>query len=188
MRNEVLDTVTRELNAVGIMPRIEHGGKHLKVQWGQRTYTAPKTSSDHRACLNARAEVRRMLKEDGMLDQTEPKPDGTAQLLKRIDHLQKTVDALTDLILELGAKLEPKRQPSVIKLKPVAPKSEQQKYDQQLLDLIPFDDWIPAQRMYMATTVPQPYNTIARLRRRGLVEQRGNTHTSAYRRKQPLDE
>lgn len=66
-----LDAILDELNAVGIKPTVEHGGKHFKIQWQHhghmRTQTAAVTPSDWRGVHNARADVRRTLRTDGIL-------------------------------------------------------------------------------------------------------------------------
>jgi hypothetical protein len=81
MRNSCLDIALRELESAGIRD-IEQvrGGKHLQLRWqinghGLRVYTLPATPSDWRSPLNTRAEIRRMLREDGVLHAPErPKP------------------------------------------------------------------------------------------------------------------
>jgi hypothetical protein len=70
MQNELLETVQRELEKYGIKSRIEMGGKHPKITWvakgENRVYVTSGTTSDVRARLNARAHVRRMIREDGL--------------------------------------------------------------------------------------------------------------------------
>jgi hypothetical protein len=185
MKNEIIEAIVGELGAVGITPDIIHGGKHLKVRWLDRTYTAPKTPSDHRAGLNARAAVRRMIQEDGLtaINKKATPDDGNRDLIKRIERLQHTVDALSELMLELGAKLTPKATEEIKSPKIISSsRSVKLAEEQQLLTLIPEQDWIPASRLYLATTVPKPYLVIARLKRRGLVERRGSTQASFWRR------
>lgn len=73
MRNEVTDAVMRELEAHGLHGSIEHRGKHQAVVWEQdgkrRSYICPLTPSDVRAWINARGDVRRMLREAPEADQ-----------------------------------------------------------------------------------------------------------------------
>jgi Rha family phage regulatory protein len=69
--NECLDTAVAELNAVGIEPTVEHGGKHILVKWVHnghaRLHTVPKTPSDWRTPLNNRSDLRAILREDGLI-------------------------------------------------------------------------------------------------------------------------
>jgi hypothetical protein len=65
-KNRSLDAVTYELRAAGISYQIEQG-KHLKIKWSMNgrneTYVVPRSSGDHRGHKNARAEIRRKLRE-----------------------------------------------------------------------------------------------------------------------------
>jgi hypothetical protein len=78
-RNPCLDAALCELEAAGIRD-VErgYGGKHLQLRWRvnggeERMYSLPNTPSDVRAGANARADIRRMLKADGLLlDTTKP--------------------------------------------------------------------------------------------------------------------
>lgn len=70
--NECVTAVTVELRRVGITPNFARGGKHWQVQWQSRTgeprmVTVPSTPSDFRSARNTRSDVRRILREDGML-------------------------------------------------------------------------------------------------------------------------
>lgn len=69
MTNECLDAALAELRGAGIEPRVEHGGKHIRILWecrGQsRMYVTASTPSDRRAHLNVRSDIRRMLRKDG---------------------------------------------------------------------------------------------------------------------------
>jgi Rha family phage regulatory protein len=80
--NPELAAVLEELAAVGIKPHVSNGGKHIKVAWTHngmpRIQGVACTPSDARGVQNARARVRRALKEDGLLAAEEgpamPKP------------------------------------------------------------------------------------------------------------------
>ena len=71
MTNPCLDVALDELKSAGITPVVEHGGKHLQIVWptgsGQRKYITAASPSDRRAPLNVRADIRRMLREDGFI-------------------------------------------------------------------------------------------------------------------------
>jgi hypothetical protein len=69
-RNPCLEVVLAELAMHGIAVEIAHGTKHFKLQWagsaGKRTLTVSRNSHpEPRAQRNARAEVRRILRQDG---------------------------------------------------------------------------------------------------------------------------
>jgi hypothetical protein len=53
----------------GLTPTVSNGGKHIRVRWfdqGRRyTLYVPSTPSDHRARLNSRAVLRRILRNNG---------------------------------------------------------------------------------------------------------------------------
>lgn len=73
--SEIVDMVTGELRRYGLKPSVEEtNGNHYRVVWtvpgkGQRSLLAGgKGGSDHRARLNNRAAVRRMIREDGITD------------------------------------------------------------------------------------------------------------------------
>jgi hypothetical protein len=79
MKNECLDVALQELESAGVRD-VEHanGGRHVQVRWRvnggeQRVYTIPATPSDWRASHNARAGIRRILREDGVIVD-KPKP------------------------------------------------------------------------------------------------------------------
>ena len=101
MKNECFEIALRELKAVGVRD-IEQarGGKHLQLRWrvnGReiRFYTLPCTPSDIRSPQNVRADIRRLLREDGVL--TTPKllvpkkPDRITILERRVAALERQV-------------------------------------------------------------------------------------------------
>lgn len=62
-----LDAVTTELRAAGVDYQVEHGGKHPQVRFAlngrSMMCTVPFSASDWRAHRNARAGVRRLLRQ-----------------------------------------------------------------------------------------------------------------------------
>ena len=99
MKNECLEIALRELKAVGVRD-IEQvrGGKHLQLRWrvnGQdaRFFTLPCTPSDIRSPHNVRADIRRLLREDGVLTTT-PKPPPVPRQPDRITILERRVATL----------------------------------------------------------------------------------------------
>lgn len=79
MKNACLEIALRELETAGVRG-IEQarGAKHLQLRWrvngcDMRMYTIPCTPSDVRAPNNVRADVRRLLRQDGVLTMSEPK-------------------------------------------------------------------------------------------------------------------
>ena len=85
MRNACLDAALAELDAVGIRDyQLARGGKHLQLRWtvaGRtlRMLTIPLTPSDWRSPQNTRSDLRRLLREDGLLEsngaRAAPKPE-----------------------------------------------------------------------------------------------------------------
>lgn len=69
--NEELDMAVSELGRFGITPTVEHGGKHLRLRWhhegAPRSTTVAASSSDYRAPMNVRKQVRAILRQDGFL-------------------------------------------------------------------------------------------------------------------------
>jgi hypothetical protein len=84
MKNECLEIALRELKAVGVRDIEQaHGSKHLQLRWrvnGRevRFYTLPCTPSDVRSPHNVRSDIRRLLREDGVLT-TMSKPPAPKQ-------------------------------------------------------------------------------------------------------------
>lgn len=73
MKNACLDAIVNELRILGIPFTKEYsGGQHIKIRWqvGPRTpkriYVVGQSPSDWRAHKAARADVRRMLRQDGV--------------------------------------------------------------------------------------------------------------------------
>jgi hypothetical protein len=97
MRNDCLDAALEELSDAGIRD-VAHarGGKHWQVRWNgpngaTRVYSLPSTPSDGRSAANTRADIRRLLREDGYLVDREPaKPKS----LDRVGRLEQRLVAL----------------------------------------------------------------------------------------------
>jgi hypothetical protein len=104
VRNPCLDVAKQELAAAGIRD-VTHsfGGKHLQIRWrgntAERMYVLPLTPSDWRSSKNVRADIRRLLSEDGLLPA--PKPPDRVTLLKQ--HIATTEQQLTNLKQQLAA-------------------------------------------------------------------------------------
>jgi len=87
MRNACLDAALAELSAVGIRDyQLARGGKHLQLRWAVpghalRMLTIPLTPSDWRSLQNTRSDLRKLLRQDGLLETNrshypmKPKPD-----------------------------------------------------------------------------------------------------------------
>jgi hypothetical protein len=86
MRNPCLAAALEELAKAGIRhPEVITSGKHLQLRWmtateQPRMLTVPSTPSDWRAPENARNNVRRILRADGMLEIPEPRSPPPRQL------------------------------------------------------------------------------------------------------------
>jgi hypothetical protein len=73
MRNPCLDAALAELDAVGIRDyQLARGSKHLQVRWTVagvlRMMTIPGSPSDWRSPQNTRRDMRRLLREDGLIE------------------------------------------------------------------------------------------------------------------------
>jgi hypothetical protein len=71
MRNPCIDAAITELRKAGIYDyEIAQGGKHPQIHWGangtRRFYAVPGTPSDVRSVHNVRADIRRLLRADGL--------------------------------------------------------------------------------------------------------------------------
>jgi hypothetical protein len=110
MKNACLAAALHELELAGIR-NIEqaHGGKHLQLRWsvnghGQRTYTMPLTPGDTvHGPRNTRAGIRRMLREDGVIQQIKIQPpskppDRMAMMEQRMTALERVVADLQNQI------------------------------------------------------------------------------------------
>jgi hypothetical protein len=66
---ELVDDAVALLESRGFVPTVSNGGKHVRVRWfdhGRRyTLYVPATPSDHRARLNSRAVLKRILRANG---------------------------------------------------------------------------------------------------------------------------
>ena len=78
MRSPCTDAAIAELRAAGVYDyELVRGGKHWQVQWAlkdgaRRFYVLPGTPSDWRSARNVRADIRRLLKADGLILAADP--------------------------------------------------------------------------------------------------------------------
>ena len=108
MRNPCLEIALVELESAGIRG-IErtYGGKHPQLRWrvnggALRCYAVPGTPSDVRSPLNVRADIRRLLRADGVTvgpEKTESpppprKPDRITELEHRVAALEQAIAKL----------------------------------------------------------------------------------------------
>jgi hypothetical protein len=105
VRNSCLDVALKVLADAGVRDVEQvHGGKHLQLRWRVnghplRVYTVPVTPSDWRSEHNTRADVRRLLREDGVgvAGTSEPatpparKPDRIGELEQRVARLEEAI-------------------------------------------------------------------------------------------------
>jgi hypothetical protein len=112
VKNDCLAVALQELSLAGVRDvERAYGGKHLQLRWkangGERMYSMPVTPSDFRAASNARAAIRRMLREDGMLTSTERRspapsaktPDRITLLERHVAAQEQRLDALEQIIM-----------------------------------------------------------------------------------------
>lgn len=126
MKNDVTQAVLKELEIHGFQGRIEPRGKHQAIVWDQggksRFYICPVTPSDVRSWVNARGDVRRMLREpaedlSNVIFLPQVHVDGECALTnsrhvadafdKRHDHVLRDVDNLMKTLdsPELGSRM-----------------------------------------------------------------------------------
>lgn len=70
--SDYAEAIKNELREAGVSFDLAHGGKHLHLTWTgvngrRRKFVLASTSSDRRAYLNARSDIRKMLRHDGNL-------------------------------------------------------------------------------------------------------------------------
>jgi len=103
--NECIDAALAALEEAGIRDVVVvPGGKHPQLQWrvnGRelRAYSLPGTSSDRRAPRNVRADVRRILRQDGLIEVPSPKPTPSSRKVDRVTALERRVSELERRIL-----------------------------------------------------------------------------------------
>jgi hypothetical protein len=108
MRNACVDAALGELEAAGVRD-IEQarGGKHLQLRWrvnghDLRLYSLPCTPSDVRSSRNVRADIRRLLREDGVLVTQERAASPPARKPDRVTLLERRVAALEQALARRG--------------------------------------------------------------------------------------
>jgi hypothetical protein len=97
MSNECLDAAIATLREAGVYNyQISRGTKHLQLRWEvngmPRFHVLPGSPSDRRPPNNVRADIRRMLKADGLLvdaptTQEKPRRLSVEQRLQRLEQL-----------------------------------------------------------------------------------------------------
>ena len=108
MKNPCLAVALRELEAAGVRGVEQaHGGKHLQLRWRvngheMRIYSMPCTPSDFRSPRNGRADIRRLLREDGVLVTQERAASPPARKPDRVTLLERRVAALEQALARRG--------------------------------------------------------------------------------------
>jgi hypothetical protein len=112
MKNPCLVAALQQLEAAGVR-NVEtvHGSKHPQLRWRVngnplRVLSIPGSSSDWRGERNTRADVRRLLRMDGVeLSAPNNKPTGAPrpQAPDRVAVLERRVEKLERTLQELGA-------------------------------------------------------------------------------------
>ena len=82
--NDCIEAARAELRSVNIDPSVRPGGKHAAIVWlhggKERTYYAPLTPSDWRASKNTRTDIRKILRNDGLIGDDVPNADVAPRL------------------------------------------------------------------------------------------------------------
>lgn len=121
MRTDHVKLALAELEKYGLKGEVSHRSKHLEISWsapqGERFICCALTPSDWRVPMKVRADIRKLLKADG-LEPVEEKPAVSFQKAmslpkpplvstsEREEALKNDVEALTDLVFELQAQIE----------------------------------------------------------------------------------
>lgn len=116
-RNEITDLLLDELDKYGIEGTVSDRGKHLAVVWQVgsrlRQLFTSRTSSDWRAGMNARSQLRQFLKEDGVALK-EPTSFDKAMSLPKVPRIpvsaqadihHKDFETLCDLVFDLQSQI-----------------------------------------------------------------------------------
>ncbi len=82
--NDCIEAACAELRSVNIEPTVHAGGKHAAIVWQfngkERRYFAPLTPSDWRASKNTRTDIRKVLRNDGLLGDDSPEVGAAPRL------------------------------------------------------------------------------------------------------------
>lgn len=117
-KNDAISQLQAEFRLWGIQYTTrERGSGHIEIVWqvnqykSVRSYIISKTPSDSRGALNARADIRRMFRADGLALKEQPKapklhvalslPKPTDPLPDQVALLRAEVGDLTELLLDL---------------------------------------------------------------------------------------
>jgi hypothetical protein len=110
MRNDCIDVALEELESVGVRDiTVARGSKHPQLQFringgSLRVFPVPGTPSDHRSAANTRRDLRKLLREAGVLPLPESKQPPPPKPPDPIARLEQRVVALEHLIANLRAK------------------------------------------------------------------------------------
>jgi hypothetical protein len=102
MKNDCLDIALAELEAAGIRDVvIARGSKHPQLQFKinggpLRIFAVPGTPSDHRSPANTRRDLRRLLREVGVL--LPPEPKAAARPPDRLTLLERRLTAIEQVL------------------------------------------------------------------------------------------
>lgn len=121
-KDDALSLLTSEFKLWGVeFSHRTRGNSHIELRWrvssvkDVRSYIIAKTPSDHRGWLNARADIRRLFKADGLTlkePEKKPKPTSLQKALSlpevietdsdQIRVLRSELAELTDLVLDMS--------------------------------------------------------------------------------------
>jgi len=96
---EYRDAVLAELRAAGIHDAtVINQARHPRCQWlgpdgSARVYVFPSTPSDHRGLANARADLRRIMRADGLITAPEPRAPRAPTPVQRLQARVRALEA-----------------------------------------------------------------------------------------------
>lgn len=197
MVDKDFDIIANELLAHGIKYRTEKAGSgHTNIYWEiggkERRYTTSTTPSDHRSRLNCRAEVRRMLRADGIVigkmakskdrDDARRGNSGTP-IPDQLTDLKQEIADQTDMLLEMMdmvqfiktalTPVEDKKEENKAELKLVE-RNKNKKIRIDILQFVPFDRFVSTEEIENKSMLDNAgvYNRLMYQKKKGKVEQK----------------
>ena len=116
-KENLLEHALETLDSVGISGKqrvVWHGTKHDRISWyynGQkRSFTVPISPSDHRSSLNNKAQLRRLLRQDGLLVRKKSVAEKPHPIQEKGRGVSKDIDrrlkAIEDGLVELNKRIK----------------------------------------------------------------------------------
>lgn len=186
----------RELQRYGLKPRLGMtNGSHVRVEWevGGKPYhvVTSNTPSDHRTALNARAQIRRQLKQVGLQPSAAARrvssvPTEEVSLEERVEQLELDVVTLLDMFdaryqegWDAAKAAVMKALSPAAEAPPVAPQRRTYGNRHRILLHVPFDRWAKAAEIAKSTGIAPNTVSVALnvFKHKGFVRHDPDAHT-----------